>query len=535
MSVSAIKAYLNDLSDTLGLSFKKGTATRLYESIISNSDKDLMREIRNSLDTSSAYVPLDTDTIRAEWQSVLDEVIPENTLNREEIINRAINAYKESVQNYVKTRSSRAVVATVDTFNNLVENNLLQVAQDKLDEYNKTNRLSRPRKLLEFHIYERQELIGVAFLSSNKNPGNAFRAVSSLLSSGPAAMKASIAQSIKIKEDKSKLFKGETGHTFFDRTSTDLPLRDLSAFIGETPGSIKQVASTQIQTKTPVFRPNFDPTLVLDNIHKLRGNSTLVLQKTAKVEKGINMVFEETTKYKRVLIYTGSSQKLNQLLAKGGEGIVGEITLGDLIAKKIRNDAKNLKNRRGSPSPREVLKEAMVTALATGKQYSHSSSKTVSDKSSVNKTIKNKVKVSPKVTTKVIKPKAKNLNLGPIRNVTTGQFTSLAKILEMLQGSINEKVRDNMSTPRLKYRTGRFANSVRINNVTRSENGLYTVSYGYQTYPYQTFEPGYAQGSRDRDPRALIGTSIRQIVAPIIGNNFRAVRLGGTGSRGSIE
>lgn len=91
-----------------------------------------------------------------------------------------------------------------------------------------------------------------------------------------------------------------------------------------------------------------------------------------------------------------------------------------------------------------------------------------------------------------------------------------------------------MKAPRLRYRTGRFADNVKVKTVTQDKTGKLIVSYEYMTYPYQTFEPGYAQGSVKRDPRALIKTSIREIVAPYVGANFKAVRLGGDGSRGSI-
>ena len=43
-------------------------------------------------------------------------------------------------------------------------------------------------------------------------------------------------------------------------------------------------------------------------------------------------------------------------------------------------------------------------------------------------------------------------------------------------------------------------------------------------FPYQTFEPGFAQGSTYRDPRKIIGESIREIAQGIVGNKFLTVR-----------
>jgi len=42
--------------------------------------------------------------------------------------------------------------------------------------------------------------------------------------------------------------------------------------------------------------------------------------------------------------------------------------------------------------------------------------------------------------------------------------------------------------------------------------------------PYQTFEPGYAQGSTYRDPRKIIGESIREIAQKLTGNRFITTR-----------
>jgi len=42
--------------------------------------------------------------------------------------------------------------------------------------------------------------------------------------------------------------------------------------------------------------------------------------------------------------------------------------------------------------------------------------------------------------------------------------------------------------------------------------------------PYQTFEPGFAQGSTHRDPRKLIGGTIREVAQRLTGNKFITTR-----------
>ena len=65
-----------------------------------------------------------------------------------------------------------------------------------------------------------------------------------------------------------------------------------------------------------------------------------------------------------------------------------------------------------------------------------------------------------------------------------------------------------MGAPRLENRTGRFAGSVRITDITRTPQGFPSIGYTYQRAPYDKFET-----DPDRDPRKLIDKSIREIAA----------------------
>jgi len=81
---------------------------------------------------------------------------------------------------------------------------------------------------------------------------------------------------------------------------------------------------------------------------------------------------------------------------------------------------------------------------------------------------------------------------------------------------INATVAKNMGDPALNYQTGRFADSVKITDVSKTPQGFASVGYTYQLYPYQTFEPGFRQGDAERDPRKLIDRSIREIAAQMV-------------------
>ena len=85
-------------------------------------------------------------------------------------------------------------------------------------------------------------------------------------------------------------------------------------------------------------------------------------------------------------------------------------------------------------------------------------------------------------------------------------------------------VAKNMGSPALNFRTGRFANSARVEMIHQGPKGGMAVDYTYMKEPYQTFEPGYKQGSTQRDPRKIIGESIRELATGILGRQPHTVR-----------
>lgn len=110
---------------------------------------------------------------------------------------------------------------------------------------------------------------------------------------------------------------------------------------------------------------------------------------------------------------------------------------------------------------------------------------------------------------------AGTLKKGTRAKVKSSSF-SQTKLYGLLNARINDTVAKNMGEPALEYRSGVFAGSVKITDVTTTKLGLPSVGYTYQLYPYQTFEPGFAQGDVDRDPRKLIDRSIREIAAQMV-------------------
>lgn len=102
--------------------------------------------------------------------------------------------------------------------------------------------------------------------------------------------------------------------------------------------------------------------------------------------------------------------------------------------------------------------------------------------------------------------------------------TSPIALKELIQAQLAERLLSNMVAPALQNRTGRFRRSAQVENVMVGPRGGTEVQYTYMKDPYSTFEPGGKMGSTDRDPRKLIGGTIREIATELTGNKFIRTR-----------
>jgi len=135
------------------------------------------------------------------------------------------------------------------------------------------------------------------------------------------------------------------------------------------------------------------------------------------------------------------------------------------------------------------------------------------------------------------KKKANKVTAGPAFKDKTAVKTpafektnrrSMFSIMAMINQKLPQTIEKNMRAPRLVNRTGRFANSVKVMEVTQTRQGYASFGYTYQTDPYQVFEQGRGRApwaSGGRDPRALIDSSIREIAAELALGRFYTRRL----------
>lgn len=189
-----------------------------------------------------------------------------------------------------------------------------------------------------------------------------------------------------------------------------------------------------------------------------------------------------------------------------------------ILEKSLKNwaDKQDWPNHKGSKTPTEKLVDdveyAVVSQLQKVKR-AKVSKKVTKPTSKAKKSQATKI-AGATIATKTVRKRKSNAKAPRHKTQPTG-FSQI-KLYAMLSARINAVVAKNMELPGLQYRSGRFASGVNITDVTKTPQGFASIGYTYQKYPYQTFEPGFAQGSVDRDPRKLIDRSIREIAAEML-------------------
>jgi len=128
------------------------------------------------------------------------------------------------------------------------------------------------------------------------------------------------------------------------------------------------------------------------------------------------------------------------------------------------------------------------------------------------------------VKSRITKPK----NVKITGSTTKSSVTNLTGLADLFNSNLVRVVKENMGngTRRdiLNLRTGRFAESVKVENLTESRAGMITAFYSYMKNPYATFsEGGRQQYPRSRDPKLLISKSIRELAAQQAITRLRAV------------
>jgi hypothetical protein len=242
-------------------------------------------------------------------------------------------------------------------------------------------------------------------------------------------------------------------------------------------------------------------------------------------------VKKKATKEKETLEVGFESEYYNRLYGTTTEASFKRDALQRLRNALLKVDkSKSLSKRPGSDTRIDVERKKVIERFDT-KIVRRKNVKVKSDNFKIDLT--KTAKETKKANKKVKKVKPKNLQLGALKGLKAPgpKKSSAASNISMI-ALINQKlprtVKNNMGAPGLENKTGRFAESVRVTDISQTARGFPSIGYTYRKNPYQIFEKGAGKppwATVDRDPRKLIDKSIREIAAELLTARFYTRRV----------
>lgn len=298
---------------------------------------------------------------------------------------------------------------------------------------------------------------------------------------------------------------------------------------------LRQTSSNLEKSQTPENIKR----ILLDSLKKFEEELIRQDEATTNIRNPEYYLYAKYKKNPRKYLVELQLKTINEAAGRGVAGITNELRkyLNPenfvSLEKNLRNASdtslmRKLLDSKGSPSFIELLTTEIVETLSgktkSKKEYSSPLVKIakqalVIDTKNIKKNIKTDIS---KV--RNLKQKIKNIK------VATQTQPSLTSIQSLINQALHDQIQKNMGTGMqrnvLNYRTGRFASTVKVERLSQSRQGMITAFYSYMKHPYQTFEPGFRQGSPEsRNPKLLISKSIREIAAGLVGNRLRAVSI----------
>jgi hypothetical protein len=293
--------------------------------------------------------------------------------------------------------------------------------------------------------------------------------------------------------------------------ATTQQIEQASAYYRDKSGLVsnKIIFSKSFQTKSSILmRLGVTFTLPEDwNINQTRGREE---EKVAKLDLVPRSVAKKFTRSEQV-------EYIKYII-----GILREKVL-----------TKNPENASSSKTLKQYLKSAVIQLLK-GEEPKEEKSNIVKAKTTrvkqrtivLNPAAKKQLKLSkPKVTA----PKAATASRTTVASIPK-TVINLSSLLSQINGLLQQQIKRNMGTGNskdiLNYRSGRFANSVKVERLSESREGMITAFYSYMKNPYATFSKGGRQERPlTRDPKLLIAKSIREIAQTAVANRMRAVNV----------
>lgn len=111
---------------------------------------------------------------------------------------------------------------------------------------------------------------------------------------------------------------------------------------------------------------------------------------------------------------------------------------------------------------------------------------------------------------------------------TSGKFTNATNLRSLLQILVKKYILEDMTRgdAPLKYRTGRFANTVELKTPALSpKTTQVSLFYTYMLHPYSVFDPRFGNplATPGRNPQRIIGEALEKAAKDIIHAKYRVV------------
>lgn len=192
------------------------------------------------------------------------------------------------------------------------------------------------------------------------------------------------------------------------------------------------------------------------------------------------------------------------------------------------NSSKHFAERKGSDSRVTVEKKKIINRAKKGFK-AHKNLKTNFEDSRIKQTknYNKSIIIKPKIFSGT-KTGVSGAGASKAQLLKKTSANSTIGLMAILNAKLPGVVKENMGAPGLENRTGKFASSVRVLEVTKTTQGFPSVGYTYEKNPYQIFEKGAGKvpwATVDRDPRVVIDRSIREIAAGIMAGRFYTRRI----------
>lgn len=217
-----------------------------------------------------------------------------------------------------------------------------------------------------------------------------------------------------------------------------------------------------------------------------------------------------------IITVADESFSANQL--KGSQQEKDLIAKTESLLSEFVNNNIDWSNQKGSMSTKDIIyNEIMNSAVKSGAKTKRAKQSVESKQKA---TVKTRIKSSRIKTVDNLDSEKVNISK---KKPSTQQTKNWLALLPVINARLIPKVLANMKAPALVNRTGTFAQSVKITNIEQTREGYPSFVFDYERDPYDVFDRTKGRApwnTPQRDPRALVDKSVREVVREMAINRF---------------